>query len=53
MTTIMTEQSNKREWGWVCNECGSAEFTSALKQEDLEWLACGGCGGDEFHKEEK
>ncbi len=43
----------KREWGWVCNECGSEEFTSAISESDLHYLACSGCGGDEFHKEFK
>jgi hypothetical protein len=40
-----------QEWSWVCNECGSKEFTSALSEADLEYLACAGCGCNEFHKE--
>ena len=38
---------------WVCNECGSAEYTTAVSQEiiDAGALTCGGCGGDEFHLE--
>lgn len=38
---------------WVCNECGSAEYTTAVSQEiiDAGALACGGCGCDEFHLE--
>jgi DNA-directed RNA polymerase subunit RPC12/RpoP len=40
-----------QEWSWVCNECGAKEFTSALSEADLEYLACSGCGGNEFHKE--
>jgi len=42
-----------QEWSWVCNECGSSEFTSALSEADLEYLACAGCGCNEFHKEGK
>jgi hypothetical protein len=38
---------------WVCNECGSREYSSSLSEADLEWLACGGCGGNEFHLEER
>jgi predicted nucleic acid-binding Zn-ribbon protein len=40
-----------QEWSWVCNECGSKEFTSVLSEADLEYLACAGCGCNEFHKE--
>jgi hypothetical protein len=40
-----------QEWSWVCNECGAKEFTSALSEADLEYLACAGCGCNEFHKE--
>jgi hypothetical protein len=42
----------KVTWGWVCNECGSHEFTSAVSESDIhEYLACSGCGSDEFHRE--
>jgi hypothetical protein len=37
----------------VCNECDSHEFTDTVKEADLDYLACSGCGGDEFHKEPK
>jgi len=40
-----------QEWSWVCNECGSSEFASVLSEADLEYLACAGCGCNEFHKE--
>jgi len=43
----------EQERSWVCNECGSSEFTSALSEADFEHLACAGCGCNEFHKEEK
>jgi len=36
---------------WVCNECGSQQFTSAICEADLDYLACSNCGGNEFHKE--
>ena len=39
------------EPNWVCNECGAQEFTSALSEADLDYLACSTCGGNEFHKE--
>ena len=38
-------------WAWACNECGTQEFTSALSEADLDYLACSTCGGNEFHKE--
>lgn len=37
---------------WVCNECGAREFTGSVSEEDLRWLSCSSCGGDEFHKED-
>ena len=40
------------DYSWVCNECGSYEFTMAVSEDDLSALACSGCGCDEFHKEE-
>ena len=39
------------EWSWVCNECGAHEFLSSVSESDLKFLSCGGCGCDEFHKE--
>jgi len=39
------------EPNWTCNECGAQEFTAALSEADLDYLACANCGGDEFHKE--
>jgi len=41
-----------KDWHWVCNECGLANFTSALSEEDLDWYRCIGCGGDEWHRED-
>ena len=44
--------SSKRiPMSWVCNECDSHEFTDSLSRADLEYLACSGCGCDEFHLE--
>lgn len=40
-----------RKVSWVCNECGSKEFTPSVSARDLESLACSHCGGVEFHKE--
>lgn len=42
----------ERDFVWQCNECGSNEYTSAVSEHDVHtFLACGSCGGDEFHKE--
>lgn len=35
---------------WVCNECGSKEYTDSVSEEDIKRLACGSCGSEEFHK---
>lgn len=43
--------SKDTDFAWVCNECGSQEFTSAAKENDLEYMSCSQCGCDEFHKE--
>jgi DNA-directed RNA polymerase subunit RPC12/RpoP len=49
MSEKHSEESN---WSWVCNECGSHEFTSSISESDIEeYLACSGCGSAEFHKE--
>lgn len=37
---------------WVCNECGSREFTGSVSESDLENLACTSCGGWDFHWED-
>jgi ribosomal protein S27AE len=45
-------EPEKRDFVWECNECGSQEYTSAVSEEDVNTrLACGSCGGDEFHRE--
>ncbi len=36
---------------WVCNECGSDEYTSAVSESDINNLGCGNCGASEWHKE--
>lgn len=40
-----------KPWSWVCNGCGSREYSEALSERDLDALACGECGDDEWHKE--
>lgn len=50
-TSTQCEVQSEQSWSWVCNECGSREFTSAVLEADLEYLACAGCGCNEFHKE--
>jgi len=42
-----------KDFVWVCNECDSHELTSAVLEDDLEYLACTNCGCPDFHKEEK
>jgi len=44
-------QEQEPNWAWICNECGTQEFTLALCKADLDYLACSGCGSNEFHKE--
>lgn len=43
---------NAPDFVWVCNECNSSEYTSNVREDDIEHLACSSCGSDEFHKEE-
>ena len=45
----MPQQVN--DWRWVCNECGSPEYTSSVSEDDIQQLGCGNCGGCEWHKE--
>lgn len=40
-----------KPWSWVCNGCGSREYSEALSEKDMDALACGECGDDEWHKE--
>lgn len=44
--------SAPKEGSWVCNECGSHEYTGSVSKDDIEDLSCGKCGGNEFHWEE-
>ena len=50
-TSTQCEVQSEQSWSWVCNECGAREFTSAVSEADLEYLACAGCGCSDFHKE--
>lgn len=36
---------------WVCNQCGSEEFTVSVPEDDFEddGMSCSNCGGTEFH----
>jgi len=40
-----------KPWSWVCNGCGSREYSEALSDRDIDALACNECGDDEWHKE--
>ena len=48
---LAPQPAQKPNRAWTCNECGAQEFTAALSEADLNYLACSNCGGDEFHKE--
>lgn len=50
----MAETPKVWVWVWVCNECGSREYSSAIPPSDIAAgrYACSGCGSDEFHLEE-
>lgn len=45
-------KTKKKDWSWVCNECGLPNYTSALSEDDVHHLGCIACGGDEWHREE-
>jgi hypothetical protein len=46
--------TQEKDFAWVCNECGSHEYTSSVSEADLaQFCSCGACGCDEFHKEPK
>lgn len=48
----MTDDIVGDDFEWVCNECGSHEYSSSVCEHDVnKWLACSNCGCDEFHKE--
>jgi len=47
----LAQPEQEPNWAWTCNECGAQEFTLALCKADLDYLACSGCGSNEFHKE--
>ena len=36
---------------WVCNQCGSEEYSGSVPEEDFEddRMSCTACGGTEFH----
>jgi hypothetical protein len=40
----------KQPSSWICNQCGSDEFTFSVSADDLGQMSCTGCGGTEFHK---
>lgn len=41
--------------GWVCNSCGSMEFSGSVSEDafDDDRMSCGKCGSTEFHWEER
>ena len=49
--TVSPQADPPARWGWACNECGAMEYTSSVSEEDLDRLACGGCGSNEFHRQ--
>lgn len=52
--TYPTKGIVKKEEGWACNQCGSLEFSGSISEDafDDDRMACGRCGGTEFHWEE-
>lgn len=44
-------QSTAEDGAWVCNQCGSAEFSGSVSEDCFEndGMSCVGCGGTEFH----
>lgn len=51
-TTTLLGMNDKQDYEWVCNECNTANFTSAVSEEEieLEYHSCITCGAFEFHK---
>lgn len=45
-------ETDKEQGAWVCNECGSHEYTGSVSESDARWMGCANCGSDEFHWEE-
>lgn len=45
--------ASRNDGAWVCNECGSREFTGSVSESDLENLACSSCGGWDFHWDQR
>lgn len=43
--------SKDDEGAWVCNECGSEEYTGSVSADYIDdaRLSCSSCGCDEFH----
>lgn len=51
MNKTKKQTQKKKEYAWVCNECGAEEYSMSVSEEDVQKLGCGGCGANEFHKE--
>ena len=49
---IEVQKAKGQDFMWICNECGSAELSSNVSEDDLEYIACTNCGCNEFHKED-
>lgn len=43
-------KGNAKQQCFECNECGAQEYTMQVSEGDLNWLCCGNCGSNEFHK---
>lgn len=37
------------DFGWICNNCDSFEYTLSVSEDDIDKLGCSCCGGDEFY----
>ncbi len=50
MTQTTDNMAQATKLVWICNQCGSPQYTGSVSEEDIQRLACSDCGGDEFHK---
>ena len=40
------------EGAWTCNECGSAEYSGSISEDDIHKMTCGRCGSSDWHWED-
>lgn len=49
---LLEEKEEKKDFTWICNQCGFENFTSSVPESEIEEEihSCINCGGFEFHK---